>query len=343
MDIFYLDSLLDLATSVKDSLGVAALDICLDPDRWVLEFDSLEVYGEFLWLCWVSVWDQFNRQSFVPPTVTAALFVSSRRLLRFRDLSVAAMPECLARCVQRVAHRLQAIFLRRALEARSIDVVVLFFSTDKYYGEIRLMKTKHFSESLGNVTSLRQLQVLVLCIPQEVEAWKSGHVGQRVPKYFLLYIRIAGASQRGLSKLCIAKLPYVLVAPKAKPPVESKQDVQASRLLARINAGTTCYTDGNRSWKAVAKDVKKQILVKSVSHRNAQFTKNLKGPKRKGYRWDSAIRSMLAPLEALRCLQPQDEGQEADQCCYLGQSVPVCVEVQCLHARCHGKTGVLVT
>ena len=73
MDIVFLDSLLDLSTSVKDSLGVAALDICLDPDRWVLDFDSLEVYGEFLRLCWVSVWDQFNRQSFVPPTVTPAL------------------------------------------------------------------------------------------------------------------------------------------------------------------------------------------------------------------------------------------------------------------------------
>ncbi|CAK8994285.1 unnamed protein product [Durusdinium trenchii] len=135
-----------------------------------------------------------------------------------------------------------------------------------------------------DVTSLRVAKISTANpnFAQEVEAWKSGHVGQRVPKYFLLYIRIAGASQRGLSKLCIAKLPYVLVAPKAKPPVESKQDVQASRLLARINAGTTCYTDGNRSWKAVAKDVKKQILVKSVSHRNAQFTNNLKGPKRKG-------------------------------------------------------------
>ena len=146
MDIFYLDSLLDLATSVKDSLGVAALDICLDPDRWVLDFDSLEVYGEFLWLCWVSVWDQFNRQSFVPPTVTAALFVLSRRLLRFRDLSVAAMPECLADTV-RSTGRTPSPKRSSSEELWKHGVLMswlYFFSTDKYYGEIRLMKTKHF-------------------------------------------------------------------------------------------------------------------------------------------------------------------------------------------------------
>ena len=37
-----------------------------------------------------------------------------------------------------------------------------------------------------------------------------------------------------------------------------------------INAGTTCYTDGNRSWKAVAKEVKEHILVKPVSHRQCR-------------------------------------------------------------------------
>ena len=126
----------------------------------------------------------------------------------------------------------------------------------------RLCNTMRLNSKVElDVTSLRVAKISTANpnFAQEVEVSKSGHVGQRVPKYFLLYIPIAGASQRGLSKLCIAKLPYVLVAPKAKPPVESKQDVQASRLFARINAGTTCYTDGNRSWKAVAKDVKKQI------------------------------------------------------------------------------------
>ena len=39
------------------------------------------------------------------------------------------------------------------------------------------------------------------------------HAGccQTLPKYFLLYVRIAGASQRGLSKLFIAQLPYICV------------------------------------------------------------------------------------------------------------------------------------
>ena len=69
----------------------------------------------------------------------------------------------------------------------------------------------------------------------------------------------------------------MLVAPKAKPPVESKRDVQASRLFAHINAGTTCYTDGNRSWKVVAKEVKKRILVKSVSHRKPRTSRRKNG------------------------------------------------------------------
>ena len=58
MDIIYLDSLLDLA-SVKDSLGLTVLDISLDPDWWVLDFYCLEENGDFLWVCWLSVWDEF--------------------------------------------------------------------------------------------------------------------------------------------------------------------------------------------------------------------------------------------------------------------------------------------
>ena len=62
---------------VKDSLGLAVLDICLDPDRWVLDFYCLEEYGECFWLCWLSVWDEFKEQSYKPPRVAASLFVLS--------------------------------------------------------------------------------------------------------------------------------------------------------------------------------------------------------------------------------------------------------------------------
>ena len=78
---------------VKDSFGLTALDICLDPDRWLSDFYCLEEYGDFLWLCWLSVWDEFIKQSYIPPRVIASLFVLSRRLLFFRDFSLSsAMP-----------------------------------------------------------------------------------------------------------------------------------------------------------------------------------------------------------------------------------------------------------
>ena len=63
-------------------------DICLDPDRWALDFYCLEDYGELLWLCWPSVWDEFTEQPYIPPRVTASLFVLSRRLTFSRFVAV---------------------------------------------------------------------------------------------------------------------------------------------------------------------------------------------------------------------------------------------------------------
>ena len=136
-----------VSTSVKDSLGLAALG--------VLDFCCLEEYGEFLWLCWLSVWDESIPQSYIPPRVTASLFVLSRPLrplLRSRDLIVtSAMPDVAKSCP----------------------------STSCYTSGL----------------------------PELVR-------------------------EDCRSCLLHSCLIYVLVAPRAKPPVESKQDVQASRLLA---------------------------------------------------------------------------------------------------------------
>ena len=49
-----LSSVLHCNTSCCPVARLAALDICFDPDRWVLDFYCLEEYGEFLWLCWLT-------------------------------------------------------------------------------------------------------------------------------------------------------------------------------------------------------------------------------------------------------------------------------------------------
>lgn len=107
-----------------------------------------------------------------------------------------------------------------------------------------------------------------------VRAWQQRFPRKQLPNYFLLHIRILGASQRGTNKVKLAPCKWKLTSPCGKPPQESYDEISTSRILASIQARTSCYIDGALGWKKAGKDwPRKSLKWVVVKHSHAEFAR----------------------------------------------------------------------
>ena len=107
-----------------------------------------------------------------------------------------------------------------------------------------------------------------------VRAWQQRFPRKQLPNYFLLHIRILGASQRGTNKVKLAPCKWKLTSPCGKPPQESYDEISTSRILASIQARTSCYIDGALGWKKAGKDwPRKRLKWVVVKHSHAEFAR----------------------------------------------------------------------
>lgn len=107
----------------------------------------------------------------------------------------------------------------------------------------------------------------------EISDLKSRNPGKQF-KYSQLHIRIAGIAQR-CGKLVIAILPYKLVPPSARPPVESILEVRSSQLLHRAKDPATIFADGAQAWTSVAAQDCPWLLKREVVHSEFEFTREV--------------------------------------------------------------------
>ena len=107
-----------------------------------------------------------------------------------------------------------------------------------------------------------------------VRAWQNRFPRKQLPTYFLLHIRILGASQRGTNKVKLAPCKWKLTSPCVKPPQESYDEICSSGILSSIHARTCCYIDGALGWKKAGKDwPHKSFKWVVVKHSRAEFTR----------------------------------------------------------------------
>ena len=107
-----------------------------------------------------------------------------------------------------------------------------------------------------------------------VRAWQNGFPRRQLPTYFLLHIRILGASQRGTNSVKLAPCKWKLTSPWGKHPQESYDEISSSRILSSIQARTSCYIDGALGWKKAGKDwPRKSFKWVVVKHSHAEFTR----------------------------------------------------------------------
>ena len=103
---------------------------------------------------------------------------------------------------------------------------------------------------------------------------------KNLPKYFLLYLRVAGAVERGCGRLYIDFLPeHFLLPPKSRPPPESYAELESCTILDRVRVKANLHIDGNKSWPKLMKTkyTRKGFKMPSVSHCGSQFTKVIRG------------------------------------------------------------------
>jgi len=96
-------------------------------------------------------------------------------------------------------------------------------------------------------------------------------------------------------------LHHELLPPKARPPPESFEGVQSTKLFDRILPNSNCHFDGNKSWSKLArtKYAAKRFRTPQVVHGNSQFTKPI--PSRKlTIQGGRAVR--LAELSGTQCI-----------------------------------------
>ena len=102
---------------------------------------------------------------------------------------------------------------------------------------------------------------------------------KKPPAYFVMYVQVAGAIQRGCGKLYVSFLPsHMLLPPKARPPPESFEGVEKTQLADNIQDKSNLHFDGNKSWPKLAntKYAKKAFRTPSVVHGDHQFTKKIR-------------------------------------------------------------------
>ena len=69
------------------------------------------------------------------------------------------------------------------------------------------------------------------------------------PLYYILYIQVVRAVQRGCGKPYIDDLPvHDLVPPKSRPPPESFEGIENTSVVKRITPKSNCQLDGIKAW-----------------------------------------------------------------------------------------------
>jgi hypothetical protein len=121
-------------------------------------------------------------------------------------------------------------------------------------------------------------------IPKRLRA--AGHA------YYIVHFRVIGARKRGGTKLYLALLPFKPLAPGSRPPPLDNPELISSGILRVLQAGSTVlYTDGAHAYPSVLKSHFPNIIGKSVSHANMEFTKKVP--------WFKAGHSTLAGTQCI--------------------------------------------
>ncbi|CAE7627147.1 unnamed protein product, partial [Symbiodinium sp. KB8] len=105
---------------------------------------------------------------------------------------------------------------------------------------------------------------------------------KKLPKpesHYRCWVRILGLCERKTRKLILAPIPDKVVTLKAKPPPESKQEIEESGLLQHIRRPAKVYSDGALSWPPVLRA--RNLPFAETCHQNHQYTKELAGGSRK--------------------------------------------------------------
>jgi hypothetical protein len=148
--------------------------------------------------------------------------------------------------------------------------------------------------------------------PALVKKWQLKHKNQRMPKYFLMPIKVLGAWQRGTDKNILEPGHLKFVAPGGKPGTESLEEVNDSKIMNKIaSKRTVIFPDGAEAWKTAAKQQRRGLKVAAVVHQKSQFVKKDRVGKARGAsswrgtqtidrRWDSLQRWVGAELATLK-------------------------------------------
>ena len=111
--------------------------------------------------------------------------------------------------------------------------------------------------------------------PHFKELQTAALVKQKHP-YYLNYIRVLGARQRGGGRMYLQLLPNKLLPPKAKPSPEGEAEVTNSGILKRINPrSTVVHSDGAKGIRSALLKQRPRMKHRSVSHKNMEFVKKV--------------------------------------------------------------------
>jgi len=123
--------------------------------------------------------------------------------------------------------------------------------------------------------------------PELVKKWQLKHKGERMPKYFLMPIKVLGAWQRGSDKSILEPGHLKFVAPGGKPGTESLEEIRDSKIMNKVaSKKTVLFPDGAESWKTAATEQRRGLKVAAVVHQKSQFVKKDRVGKARGAsRW----------------------------------------------------------
>ena len=125
-------------------------------------------------------------------------------------------------------------------------------------------------------------------IEDAITRYRKANPGKKLPSYWKAHLRVVGVKKRMAKagyrsgKGVFQVLPFKLVPPAASPPVESKKEIQDSKVLDQIVKATDTrvrlYSDGAPAWPSLC-DVK-GIKNFQVKHNKFEFVKRLPGMKK---------------------------------------------------------------
>ena len=103
--------------------------------------------------------------------------------------------------------------------------------------------------------------------------------GERLPKYWMTYVRVIGLRQRGGSHTYLAMLPVKLLRPNARPPPLANDELLESGLLDRCRKGTVVFSDGAQAYPSVIKAHYRGVLLsRNVAHNRKEYTRRVRTP-----------------------------------------------------------------